>query len=155
MTVFLVRHASAGHRDDADPHDLERRLDGAGRRQAQKIMGLLACKDVGWVASSPAARCVGTISPLADACELDVEETDDLLEGADIERSWALLELAAKRDDDAVLCSHGDVIPDLIRRAQTRGMEVRGKAGCSKGSVWALHWDGVRFTKGTYTSVRD
>lgn len=155
MTVFLVRHASAGHRDDADPHDIERGLDGVGHRQAQRIMGLLAPNDVGWVASSPATRCVATISPLASACELDVEETDDLYEGADIERSWALLELAAKREDDAVLCSHGDVIPDLIRRAQSRGMEVRGKAGCSKGSVWALHWSGDHFTHATYTPVRD
>ena len=155
MTVFLVRHGSAGHRDDANPDASCRPLDPAGQRQAQRIMALLAPHDIGKVVSSPALRCVETVGPLAAAVEVDVEESHDLHEGSDIERSWALLEVAARRDDDVVLCSHGDVIPELVRRAQHRGMTVPGKAGCSKGSVWSLDWDDDRFVRGEYTPTKD
>lgn len=118
-------------------------------------MALLAQHDIGWVMSSPALRCVETVSPLATACEIDIEESHDLYEGSDVERSWALLEIAAKRDDDVVLCSHGDVIPELVRRAQHRGMNVPGKAGCSKGSIWSLDWVDDHFVHGEYTPTRD
>ena len=53
-----------------------------------------------------------------------------------------------------MLCSHGDVIPDLVRRAQGRGLLVPGKSGCAKGSVWTLqHWDGSGFATGIYTPI--
>ena len=47
------------------------------------------------------------------------------------------------------------MIPDVIRRAQLRGMHVPGKSGSSKGSAWTLrHWDGERFATGLYTPIK-
>ena len=153
MTVYLIRHASAGSRDDRDPSDLERPLDAQGMDQAQHLAEVLDGIRPVRVLSSPALRCQQTVAPLAAAAGLPVEVADALCEGTDIEDSWALLEWAARQDGDVVLCSHGDVIPELIRRAQLRGMEVPGPGGCSKGSIWALRWDGDRFASGRYTAV--
>jgi 8-oxo-dGTP diphosphatase len=153
VTVYLVRHASAGTRDDASPTDGERPLDRTGREQARRLVEELADVRPVRVLSSPAVRCMQTVAPLAEASGVEVEPHRDLFEGTAVEDAWRLLEWAAGQDGDVVLCSHGDVIPELIRRAQLRGMEVPGPSGCSKGSVWALRWDGERFASGRYTPV--
>ena len=151
MAVHLVRHASAGTRNELDPGDHERHLDERGHRQAEAIADRLADAVVTWIASSSADRCIETMGPLAAARGLDVLVTHELFEGADTDRAWELLARAADLDGDAVFCSHGDVIPDLIRRAQLRGMEIPGKSGCGKGSCWTLTgWDGERFARGDY-----
>jgi phosphohistidine phosphatase SixA len=154
VTVYLVRHASAGARNVANPYDSERVLDDGGRAQAELLAELLGDRQVTRVISSPALRCVQTVEPLADALGVPVEQHEALREGSDLEPAWALLEWAAAQPGDVVLCSHGDLIPELIRRAQLRGMEVPGRSGSSKGSVWALRWDGERFAEGTYTPVK-
>lgn len=156
MKLYLVRHGSAGIRNDGDPDDTERHLDTVGLRQAARLTQLIghaAPEDaVTAILTSPAARCVETVDPLAAALGLDIELEPRLFEGSDIDASWALLEELVESDVVAVLCSHGDVIPELIRRAKGRGMQVPGKAGCSKGSLWTLDWDGERFDTGTYLS---
>jgi 8-oxo-dGTP diphosphatase len=154
VTLYLVRHGSAGSRNEADPFDLERRLDEVGHRQAELLVELLATTVVSEIRSSPAPRCLETVAPLAAARGLEVRPEDALLEGTPVEESWAIVEALAVAGTDAVLCSHGDVIPDLIRRAQARGMEVPGRAGCSKGSVWALHWVDGSFARGDYTPLK-
>lgn len=151
--MFLVRHGSAGVRDDHDPRDDRRGLDPTGHLQADKLADWLRLEPVTRVLSSPYRRCVQTVEPLAKQLGLEVTVDDRLAEGTPIERSWELLREVA--DDTVVLCSHGDVIPDVVRRSQLRGMQVPGKSGCSKGSVWILeHWDGERFGVGLYTPVK-
>ena len=152
MTTYLVRHDSAGSRDDADPDDHQRALDDVGRLQAEKLAAWLQHEPISRIVASPYLRCVQSVEPLAAACGLEVEQADRLAEGTSIERSWKLLAQVA--EGTAVLCSHGDVIPDLVRRAQGRGMLVPGKSGCAKGSVWTLqHWDGQGFATGIYTPI--
>ena len=51
-----------------------------------------------------------------------------------------------------MLCSHGDLIPALIHRAEGRGMTVEGPAGFVKGSIWILTVDGDRISGGTYVA---
>ena len=151
MAVHLVRHASAGPRRDFDQDDAERHLDERGLHQAAVLADRLLDAGVTWIASSTADRCIETMAPLADQLGLDVVATHELFEGADGDSTWELLARAAELDGDAVLCSHGDVIPDLIRRAQLRGMEIPGRSGCGKGSRWTLTgWDGERFARGDY-----
>ncbi len=154
MTVFLVRHASAGSRNEGSPTDAERALDVTGREQADRLVALLAEHDVRRILSSPALRCIQSVQPLGAAHGVDVEVHEDLFEGTSVEDAWELLEWAAHQEGDVVLCSHGDLIPELVRRAQLRGMEIPGKSGCSKGSVWELRWDGERFDCGIYTPVK-
>lgn len=150
MTVFLVRHGSAGHRNDAEPGDIDRHLDPVGVEQAARIAHDLQDRPIVRILSSPAARCVETVSGLAATMGVELELHDSLYEGTPIEMSWAVLDWAAGIDGDVVLCSHGDVIPELISRAQMRGMDIPGKSGCAKGSCWELCHDGGRFTSGRY-----
>lgn len=155
MTVYLVRHASAGTRDDADPDDGERILDATGHLQAERLAEWLRHEDVRLVVSSPLRRCIQTVEPLAKLLDLPVVADDRLAEGTDLDLSWGLLEEAAAGTGDVVVCSHGDVIPDLVRRLQGRGMQIPGRSGCAKGSAWVLqHWDGERFATGLYTPVK-
>jgi 8-oxo-dGTP diphosphatase len=152
VTTYLVRHASAGLRNDADPSDEQRPLDAEGVVQAAKLSSWLRHEPIDTIVSSPYLRCRQTVEPLAKVLGLEVVVSDELGEGTPIERSWKLL--ASVADGTAVLCSHGDVIPDLIRRAQLRGMHVPGKSGAAKGSVWTLqHWEGDAFATGIYTPI--
>jgi 8-oxo-dGTP diphosphatase len=153
MTLYLVRHGSAGVRDDGDPHDADRPLDEVGHLQAERLADWLRHESPSAVLSSPLRRCRQTVEPLAKELGLDVVTEDRLAEGTDIEDAWALVQRLA--GTSAVLCSHGDVIPEVVSRAQRRGMLVPGKSGCAKGSVWSLqHWDGETFATGIYTPIR-
>ncbi len=159
MTIYLIRHASAGNRNPSDPRDSERALDDKGLAQAKLLADWLGAEPVLRITSSPYLRCTQTVVPLSQALGLPIETDARLAESSKVEPAWeALADLAeeAKRAGRAVVvCSHGDVIPDLIRKAQLRGMRVHGKSGCSKGSVWKLNdWDGERFGSGSYTAVR-
>ncbi len=155
MTVFLVRHASAGTRDHTDPGDGERILDATGTLQAEQLAEWLRHEDVRRIISSPIRRCAQTVEPLAKLLDLPVEVDHRLGEGSELSAAWAALTDAATSDGDTVLCSHGDLIPELISRLRRRGMQVPGRSGCSKGSTWVLqHWDGERFATGLYTPVK-
>ncbi len=153
MTLYLVRHGSAGVRDDADPHDDDRPLDETGHLQAERLAEWLRHEGPTAVFSSPFRRCRQTVEPLAKVLGVEVVVEDRLAEGTSVEDAWELL--VGLAGTSAVLCSHGDVIPELVSRAQRRGMIVPGKSGCAKGSVWTLrHWDGETFATGIYTPVR-
>lgn len=71
VPLILVRHASAGNKDEwrAAGHDddLKRPLDPEGRRQTQELAGLLRCYETGQVLSSLAERCIATVHPYAEA----------------------------------------------------------------------------------------
>ena len=92
MTTYLVRHASAGHRDDRDPHDDDRPLDDSGRVQAEKLAAWLRHLPITRILTSPFPRCVQTVEPLAAALGVPIETCDALAEGTPIECSWPLLE---------------------------------------------------------------
>jgi phosphohistidine phosphatase SixA len=153
MTLYLVRHGSAGRRNNSDPSDTRRHLDDKGRRQAAAVRDHLSVQPIERVVSSPLPRCVETVEPLAHALGLTVEIDERLREGTDIDGAWSLLEEVA--DTTVALCSHGDLIPDLLQRNEMRGMRTGSKVGFSKGSVWALDgWDGSHFAKGSWDKLR-
>ena len=153
MTLYLIRHGSAGVRNGADPHDADRHLDEKGTRQARRIVDHLGEVDLTEVYSSPLPRCVETVQPLADRLGLEVLLDRRLGEGAALEQAWELLEEVATHD--VALCSHGDVIPELVAREQRRGMRVVEPTGFAKGSVWALRdWNGTHHYKGTWNKLR-
>jgi 8-oxo-dGTP diphosphatase len=135
MSIFVVRHAKAGSRHDWDGDDIERPLTKAGRRQSEEISRHLADQVITGVWSSPAARCVQTVEPLARAHGLDVVREPRLAEGAALDEVLALL---TEVPDGAVLCSHGDVIPELLDGLVRRGTHVVGPPEWRKASVWML-----------------
>ena len=66
VPLILVRHASAGHKDDWAGYDLMRPLDAQGMLDALLLARLLACfAPSARVISSPALRCIATVRPFA------------------------------------------------------------------------------------------
>jgi 8-oxo-dGTP diphosphatase len=51
---------------------------------------------------------------------------------------------------NAVLCSHGDVIPAVINRMMWAGLTLESRFYCSKGSIWEVDLEGGRFTTARY-----
>lgn len=99
------------------------------------------------VLSSPFVRCVETVQPLADVVGVAVEPTQALAEG----HADAALELIAGMvGEGAALCTHGDVIPAVLRSLERQGVTVVDQWTWAKGSTWVLHADAGAFIRATY-----
>jgi 8-oxo-dGTP diphosphatase len=144
MALHIVRHGDAGSGPDE-----ERPLTDRGIRQAAALVEHLEGRAVTRVLSSRYARCVEMVTPLAERLGLPVERHGALAEEADVEDAWSLLE--SLTDEDAVVCSHGNLISPILDRVLRRGAEiVAAEWTCRKGSVWRLDTDGARrFTRAT------
>jgi broad specificity phosphatase PhoE len=136
MTILLVRHAWAGKAKEWQGDDRLRPLDERGRAQAEGLVDLLRGYEPTPILSSGAVRCVQTVEPLARALGLEVEERKMLAEGADADDVLRLV--SSLPDDVVVLCTHGDVIQEVL------GEET------AKGSTWVLRFDGDQLTRGEY-----
>ena len=137
MPVLLVRHADAGHRQTWSGDDAKRPLDDRGRRQAEALVARLEGREVSRILSSPYLRCTQTVEPLALARRLPVEHRQELAEGTPRADVLALVgEL--RKDESAVLSTHGDVVELLLGR------------GSEKGSTWVLEVDGVKLNPAEY-----
>lgn len=150
MALHIVRHAKAGSRADwAQPDEL-RPLTPAGRQQAAGLVAELVEHPIKRVLTSRFARCCQTVEPLALELGLDVEQHPALAEEADLDDTWALLEELA--GTEAVLCTHGNVIPPVVDRALRRGATLAGEHGNKKASVWTFELDpDGRITTARYT----
>jgi 8-oxo-dGTP diphosphatase len=123
MTVLLVRHAAAGKSTSA-PDDHLRPLDGRGWQQAEKLVDALAPYEVQRILTSPYVRCRQTVERIAPALGLPIEERAELAEGSTAADALRLVE--SLDGETAVLCTHGDVVYELL------GEESK------KGSTWVL-----------------
>ena len=147
VTVYLIRHAHAGDRSAWSGDDRLRPLSRRGHDQAEDIARLLGERPITVVRSSPAIRCLQTVAPLAHARLCTVESDARLVEGSDAEAALALIDEFV--DSEIALCSHGDVIPDLIGRLRSKGVPSEGR-GCEKGSIWQLDREGSSIIQATY-----
>ena len=151
MDLYFIRHAHAGDRL-AEHHDRYRQLSDRGHSRASELAAFLADADIPRVLSSPATRCVQTVEPLATAKGVEVEEYEALWEDSLPVEAVALLEKCAK--DGVAVCSHGNIVPEVIELLASQGMKTKGR-GCEKGSVWVLSWEKKRFKKARYLSRKD
>ncbi len=135
MSLYLVRHAKAGNRSEWRGDDQVRPLTPKGWRQAEAIAARLAPSAPSVLRSSTYLRCRQTLEPLAAATGLAVIDEPALVEGNPFE---PVLDLLAFLPDGAVLCSHGDVIPDTLAALDRRGCRFAGPIEWRKGSVWTL-----------------
>lgn len=148
MSILLVRHAHAGDRGRWEQEDRERPLSSLGHAQAAAIARQLNGHPVERVLSSPAVRCVETVEPLAADRALEVEEDERLYETTPTELVHELL--WSLEDTDVVLCSHGDVIGNVISELQLRGVDVGRTPRWEKGSTWQLEVSRRRVASATY-----
>ena len=130
VSIFVVRHAKAGSRHKWDGDDRERPLSGRGRRQAETIGKRLLGERVTGLYSSPYVRCVQTLELLCEHLSLDVVADDRLAEGVGVEQA---LDLLTAVGDGAVLCSHGDIILDLVGALSAAAPNSSPRRTCSRG----------------------
>jgi 8-oxo-dGTP diphosphatase len=141
MPLFLVRHAKAGKRskwleDPAnDNDDRKRTLDDKGILQAAALADRLTDFAPTLLLSSPFMRCIQTLEPLGSNISVIVTPDERLAEDNPFE---PILELLESCPDNAVLCSHGDMIPMVTDALERRGMVVTGMRDSRKASVWVL-----------------
>lgn len=145
--IFLVRHAHAGSSANWPGPDSGRPLSDRGQLQAKRIAEALFADGATAVVSSPFLRCVQTVGPLAMMLGGEVEESMDLAEGAAGDRAARLLTTAP---DGTVLCTHGDVLHELLGFLAAVGAPVDPGLQFEKGAVLRLEREGNRITSAQY-----
>lgn len=148
-SVLLVRHGQAGDKKTWHAPDELRPLDALGEASAARLRVVGPCYAPRRVLSAEPVRCVQSVRPLADALGLTVEVEPVLSKQSFADKPEAtaerVLELA-EAGEPAVVCSQGEVIPDLLRAL---GWERR-QPSTRKGSVWTLSFDGRRLVDADY-----
>ena len=148
MPLFIVRHAKAGSRSRWTEEDTSRPLTRDGISQSETIALRLAPLNPSVLISSPYLRCTQTLEPLSQHCGLDIDIDHRLSEGSPLEIGFAVLEDAP---DNAVLCSHGDVIEDMVNALLRRGTDVDSTMRSPrKGSIITVNHVNKLFTSATY-----
>jgi 8-oxo-dGTP diphosphatase len=146
--LYLVRHAHAGTKARWKGPDLARPLSAQGRKEALGLIEQLGDHPVGRVLSSPAERCLQTVQPLAGRLGHPVEPNEAL--GVDGTGPGVLELLTNPALDQALLCTHGEIIGELFDELQRAGIELSVPPRWPKGSTWILQLDGGHAWKGTY-----
>lgn len=132
MAVLLVRHAKAGDRDRWEEPDEVRPLTAKGHAQAAALVTRFDRFAVERILSSPYLRCTQTVAPLAAARGLAVELSDHLAEGRGV-AAVALVRGLLALHDDILLCTHGDIVYDVLH-----GLGLPTGVPMQKGSAWVL-----------------
>ena len=144
-TVLLVRHGSAGSSSVWTGDDRDRPLDACGIEQADELVRLLSRFEVGSILSADILRCTASVQPLADALALEIQP-EPLLSAVAYpgreEEAVALVRRLGDAEHDAVACSQGEIVPDLVDRLATADHYLISRpVTARKGSTWALTID--------------
>jgi 8-oxo-dGTP diphosphatase len=144
----LIRNAHARSKHDARLPEKAGHLSPKGFKQAQRLVQMLEEYSPQRILSSSAVRCVQTVAPLAAALDLQVEVEEGLAEGA----SLAALALVRRVADEKItLCTHGDVIPEiLVALADEDHLDLGPRPRQAKASVWVLEAERGRFVRAVY-----
>lgn len=135
-TFYLVRHAKSGSRSRWEDDDRARPLSKSGFKQAETLVTVFGPYAIAAVLSSPYVRCVQTVEPIARARRLAVQTTPHLAEGAGLMGVRRFIEDPAL--DDVLLCTHGDVIQELVEELIRRGILNAAQLLMDKGSTWVV-----------------
>ncbi|MGB4778607.1 NUDIX hydrolase [Microbacterium sp.] len=116
--IIALRHAKAVPREEWHGEDAARPLTSRGAKQAAAIAGPLRAFGVRKLISSDAVRCVATLAPLAAALGKQVNRTPAISQDAWEAGTGDVRAVVGKRvrsGKPAVLCSHGPVLPGILR----------------------------------------
>jgi 8-oxo-dGTP diphosphatase len=149
VTVLLVRHARAGRRDRWKGDDRLRPLSKKGRQQVEALVPVLLdfVDDDAVVMSSPWLRCRQTIEPLAAALGVEMEESEALAEGMGRKALDLVSDLAGQT---AVLCTHGDIVEEVLDHLRLVGVDLGRKPVFPKASTWVLRERHGEFREARY-----
>ena len=147
-SVLLVRHGRAGDSSAWEGDDRKRPLDDVGWMQAEGLVRLLSRFDVEEIISADVDRCVQTVEPLGEALGLAIRQEDLFSQAgypAHEDEAIHLIRKLGESLSSTVVCSQGEVIPDLLERfAALDHVDLPDPLPVKKGSVSALTFDGPR-----------
>lgn len=127
--IIALRHAKAVGREEWEGKDATRPLAPRGKKQAYAIVGPLLAFGTRRIISSPAARCVKTVTPLSAALGRKIERTalisQDAWEAGKSDARTIIGERVRARKS-AVLCSHGPVLPEIMNELALATGTLRG-----------------------------
>lgn len=150
-TIYLVRHAKAGSRSNWKGSDRKRPLVDEGRRQAEQIAQRLARVASPSLLTSPYVRCRQTLEPLAELLGCELVDDDALVEGQD---PLVTLDMITSASAGAVLCSHGDVIGEILLHLIRTGVPIPATpAKLRKGSTLEIDREGGRIIAARYVEA--
>lgn len=133
FAIIVVRHGKAVPQEAWDGPDSTRPLLLRGTAQAASIAPGIAAYRPEKILTSNAVRCIATVAPLAELTELKAKQVAGISQDAfenDAATIGELLEKRMKSKTTVVLCSHGPVIPEIIR-------EIAGLTGSPMTSDFA------------------
>ena len=133
-TCVLLRHAHAGNPAAWHRSDDLRPLSRLGWLQASDVVGALSGLRLRSLLTSPASRCRQTLLPLSNTLSLEVEPRAELSLKGDREHLVALL--SSPESDGMVVCTHGEVIEDVLDRWP--GMNGHRREPTAKGGCWII-----------------
>ena len=141
QTVLVVRHATAGSKSRFSGDDSNRPLDKRGRAQAEALVAQLLAFGATDVYAADRLRCHQTVEPLAE--ELGVEICNEPTLTAEAYANdrkpgrRRVVEIAAA-GRTPVICTQGEVIPDLVAWWCDRDGVLPDKSRNRKASTWVL-----------------
>jgi 8-oxo-dGTP diphosphatase len=146
-TVLIVRHGTAGSKSRYNGDDRQRPLDKRGRAQAESLVGMLLAFGANVPYAADRLRCHQTIEPLAEELGVIIHNEPALTaEAYATDRKAArrrILEIAAA-GGTPVICTQGEVIPDLIAWWCERVGVQPDKSRNRKGSAWVMSLSDAR-----------
>lgn len=147
FALIALRHGKAVPADDWDGSDTSRPLTPRGVQQAASVVETITAWAPKRIITSTATRCVTTVAPLAAATGIEVKRTDKISQDAyergkaDV-RSQIGKRIRARKT--AVLCSHGPVLPEILREialatGTTLGSYISDAADLQTGGFSVVH----------------
>jgi len=119
-----------------------------GHAEAAGLLVRLEDYPIGRILSNPTVRCQQTVQPLALDRHLGIEPLPALSVAADLVVVLALL--GGFQAQDAVVCTHGEVIGQVLGRLVADGLAVDQPLAWPKGSAWLLDGPDRHFAFGRY-----
>ena len=135
-TFYVVRHAKAGSRRQWTGDDRKRPLSKKGQAQAEALIEVFANLQTAEIFSSPYLRCVQTVEPLAKARNRKVSTNVSLAEGHGVEGLYGFFE--DPNLGNAVLCTHGDIMWELVEDLTKKRVLPAFREEFDKGSTWVV-----------------
>lgn len=140
--LVILRHASAGEKHEWREADELRPLDAAGRREAAALAGLLHAYGPLRVISSATARCLETVLPYARSARASIA-TEAAFTVGETSPDHAVERLLSFTDVAAVVCTHGEVVSELVTGlCKELGEKVPDDPSLRKGEFWVAHLAG-------------
>ncbi len=147
FALIALRHAKAAPPRSWDGPDSTRPLTERGVQQAAGIVEAITAWRPRRIFTSSATRCVTTVAPLAAATGMKIKRTERLSQEAFEEGAGDVRAAIGKRvraRKTAVLCSHGPVLPEILREialatGTTIGAYIADAADLEPGGFSVVH----------------